>query len=103
MKFTLAAACLLAAAIAGTCDHDESTNKYGPNMCDYNRGFQPNPECQGNRYCDGFNWCMGNSGCKHPKPGNKPRCTSPFMGPPECVRGHDDLLVLTASCSYDEA
>ena len=63
MKFPLAAACLMAAALAGTCTHDEAKNKYGSNMCDPDAGFQPNPECQGNRYCNAFLYCYGDSGC----------------------------------------
>ena len=51
MKFTLAAACLMAAAMAGSCTHDESKNKYGPGSCDPTFDMQPNPECQGNRIC----------------------------------------------------
>ena len=59
MKGILAVTFLIGAALAGSCNHDESTNSLGPNKCTYYswQKNEPSSECGGNRSCSSYGWC----------------------------------------------
>ena len=57
MKFTIAAICLVSAAMAGDCSINEENNYRGPNQCWFNS------ECAGARTCGYGGYCQGESGC----------------------------------------